>query len=207
MIAALRGLFVQWDADNNTLWLDVSGVTYELIVPSFAADWVMQNEPGDELHIYTYYHVADRSPKPVIIGFPRLAERDFFRKFIEVPDVGPTKAVKALTRPISEIARWVETEDVKALQQLPGIGTRLSQTIVARLHGKLVQEALLRDEVEGVAIDAPDLRGDAVVALVQLQYGRREAEQVVDEVLIARPGIETLEELLRVVLEQQAPAS
>ena len=84
MIAALRGHFVQWDADNNTLWLDVSGVTYELIVPSFAADWVTQNQPGDELHIFTYYHVAERNPKPVIIGFPRLAERDFFRKFIEV---------------------------------------------------------------------------------------------------------------------------
>lgn len=207
MIAALRGLFVQWDADANTLWLDVSGVTYELIVPTYAADWVTRNEPGDELHIYTYYHVADRSPRPLIIGFPRLAEREFFRKFIEVPDVGPTKAVRALTRPISEIARWVETEDVKALQQLPGIGTRLSQTIVARLHGKLVQEALLRDDVEGVAVDAPDLRDDAVEALVQLQYGRKEAEGVVDEVLIAEPAIESLEELLRVVLEQQAPAS
>lgn len=208
MIAALRGQFVQWDADNNTLWLDVSGVTYELIVPSFAADWVTQNQPGDELHIYTYYHVADRSPKPVIIGFPRLAERDFFRKFIEVPDVGPTKAVKALTRPISEIARWVETEDVKALQQLPGIGTRLSQTIVARLHGKLTQEALLRDDVDGArAVDAPDLRDDAVEALIQLQYGRREAEQVVDEVLIGRPDIESIEDLLRAVLDQRAPAS
>jgi Holliday junction DNA helicase RuvA len=208
VIAALRGQFVQWDADNNTLWLDVSGVTYELIVPSFAADWVTQNQPGDELHIYTYYHVADRSPKPVIIGFPRLAERDFFRKFIEVPDVGPTKAVKALTRPISEIARWVETGDVKALQQLPGIGTRLSQTIVARLHGKLTQEALLRDDVDGArAVDAPDLRDDAVEALIQLQYGRREAEQVVDEVLIGRPDIESIEDLLRVVLEQRAPGS
>ena len=208
MIAALRGQFVQWDADNNTLWLDVSGVTYELIVPSFAADWVTQNQPGDELHIYTYYHVADRSPKPVIIGFPRLAERDFFRKFIEVPDVGPTKAVKALTRPISEIARWVETEDVKALQQLPGIGTRLSQTIVARLHGKLTQEALLRDDIDGArAVDAPDLRDDAVEALIQLQYGRREAEQVVDEVLIGRPDIESIEDLLRAVLDQRAPAS
>ncbi|HJM76592.1 MAG TPA: Holliday junction branch migration protein RuvA [Dehalococcoidia bacterium] len=208
MIAALRGQFVQWDADNNTLWLDVSGVTYELIVPSFAADWVTQNQPGDELHIFTYYHVAERNPKPVIIGFPRLAERDFFRKFIEVPDVGPTKAVKALTWPVSEIARWVETEDVKALQQLPGIGARLSQTIVARLHGKLTQEALLRNEVDGVpAIDAPDLRGDAVDALIQLQYGRREAERVVDEVLIAQPAIESIEELLRVVLEQRAPAS
>jgi len=208
VIAALRGQFVQWDADNNTLWLDVSGVTYELIVPSFAADWVTQNQPGDELHIYTYYHVADRSPKPVIIGFPRLAERDFFRKFIEVPDVGPTKAVKALTRPISEIARWVETEDVKALQQLPGIGTRLSQTIVARLHGKLTQEALLRDDVDGArSVDAPDLRDDAVEALIQLQYGRREAEQVVDEVLIGRPDIESIEDLLRAVLDQRAPAS
>jgi Holliday junction DNA helicase RuvA len=207
VIAALRGQFVQWNGDTNTLWLEVSGVTYELIVPSFAADWVAANEPGDDLHIYTYYHVAERSPKPVIIGFPRLAERDFFRKFIEVPDVGPTKAVKALTRPVAEIARWVETEDVKALQQLPGIGTRLSQTIVARLQGKLTQEALLRDEVDGPAIDAPDLRGDAVEALVQLQYGRREAEQVVDEVLIAQPSIESLEELLRVVLEQRAPAS
>ena len=208
MIAALRGQFVQWDADNNTLWLDVAGVTYELIVPSFAADWVTQNQPGDELHIYTYYHVADRSPKPVIIGFPRLAERDFFRKFIEVPDVGPTKAVKALTRPISEIARWVETEDVKALQQLPGIGTRLSQTIVARLRGKLTQEALLRDDVDGTrAVDAPDLRDDAVEALIQLQYGRREAEQVVDEVLIGRPDIESIEDLLRAVLDQRAPAS
>lgn len=207
MIAALRGLFVQWDAESNTLWLDVAGVTYELIVPAFAADWITQNEPGDELHIYTYYHVSERSPKPLIIGFPRLAERDFFRKFIEVPDVGPIKAVRALTRPISEIARWVETEDVKALQQLPGIGTRLSQTIVAQLHGKLVQEALLRDEVEGVAVQTPDLRDDAVEALVQLQYARREAERVVGEVLIARPEIESLEQLLRVVLEQQAPAN
>lgn len=207
MIAALRGQFVQWDADSATLWLDVSGVTYELIVPAFAADWIAQHEVGEELHLFTYYHVSERNPKPVMIGFPHLAEREFFRKFIEVPDVGPTKAVRALTRPISEIARWVETEDVKALQQLPGIGTRLSQTIVAQLHGKLVQEALLRDEIDaGAAAAMPDLRVDAVDALVALQYGRREAEDVVNEVLLSQPEIEKLEELLRLVLEQQAPA-
>ncbi|MDP6605042.1 MAG: Holliday junction branch migration protein RuvA [Dehalococcoidia bacterium] len=207
MIAALRGQFVQWHDESNTLWLDVSGVTYELIVPAFASDWVAQHEAGSELHLFTYYHVAERSPKPLVIGFPRLVEREFFRKFIEVPDVGPVKAVRALTRPVSEIAGWVEAEDVKALQQLPGIGVRLAQTIVARLHGKLVQEALLRDEVDGAAaVATPDLRDDAVAALVQLQYGRREAESVVDAVLLSRTQIEGLEELLRVVLEQQAPA-
>lgn len=208
MIAALRGKFVHWDADSFTLWLDVGGVTYELIVPAFAAEWVARHEPGAELRLYTYYHVAERTPKPLIIGFPHLAEREFFRKFIDVPDVGPTKAVRALTRPVSEIARWVETEDVAALQQLPGIGARLAQAIVARLHGRLLQEALLRDELEDAErTPAPDVRADAVDALVALQYGRREAERQVNDVLLSQPEIGSLEELLRQVLEQQAPTS
>ncbi len=208
MIAALRGRIARWDGETSTLWLDVGGVTYEMIVPAFAAGWLAQHEAGDELHLYTYYHVAERSPKPVIIGFPRLAEREFFRKFIEVPDVGPMKAVRALTRPVSEIARWIETEDVAALRQLPGIGARLAQTIVAKLHGRLLQEALLRDELEAAdgAPAPPDIRADAVDALVTLQYGRRDAEREVDGVLLSQPELESLEELLRMVLEQQAPA-
>ena len=206
MIAALRGDLVRWDDEHSTLWLAVGGVTYELIVPAFAAEWVARHEVGAELHLHTYYHVAERSPTPLLIGFPRLAEREFFRKFIEVPDVGPTKAVRALTWPVSEIARWIENEDSDALQQLPGVGPRLAQTIIARLHGRLLYEALLRDEPgeEGAAPTA-DLRVDAADALVALQYGRREAEGLVGEVLRSRPELDSLEELLRLVLEQQAP--
>ena len=207
MIAALRGELVHWDEANSVLWVDVHGVTYELIVPAFAGEWVARHNRGEEIHLYTYYHLSQRNPKPLIIGFPRLAEREFFRKFIDVPDVGPTKAVKALARPISEIARWVETEDAVALQQLPGIGERLAQAIVARLHGRLLQEALLRDELEpSDGVEATDIRGDAVEALETLQYGRREAERLVSDVLLARPELDSLEELLRLVLEQQAPA-
>jgi Holliday junction resolvasome RuvABC DNA-binding subunit len=67
---------------------------------------------------------------------------------------------------------------------------------------------LLRDDIErpdGLA--APDLRADAVEALVQLQYGRRDAESVVEAVMLAQPEIETIEALLRLVLEGQAPPS
>ena len=179
------------------------------MLPAFAADWVARHQPGEELRLYTYYHVTERNPRPLLLGFPHLAEREFFRKFIEVPDVGPTKAVRALTRPVSEIARWVEAEDVAALQQLPGIGKRLAQTIVARLRGRLLQEALLRDEADGAgpALPAPDLRADAVEALLSLQYGRREAEGLVDEALRSHPDADVLEELLRRVLERQVPAS
>lgn len=209
MITALRGILTRWDEASSTSWLDVHGVTYEVLIPAFASDWMGTRRHGDEVHLYTYYHVSERNPTPVLIGFQHQVEREFFRKFIEVPDVGPAKAVRALTRPVSEIARWVEGQDVKALQQLPGIGVRLSQTIVATLSGKLLQEALLRSDgvlAEASTPGAPDLREDAVSALTALQYTAREADQVVVEALRARPEIDSLEELLRVVLERQAPA-
>jgi len=209
MIAALTGTVTHWNAETATAWVLVQGVTYEVRIPAFAADWIASVLDQGETTVHTYYHVSERQPAPLLVGFQHLAEREFFRKFIEVPDVGPTKAVRALTRPVSEIARWIEAGDVKAIQQLPGIGQRLSQTIVAQLTGRLTLEALLRDGV----VEAPSapaagayLREDAVEALVSLQYTRRDAERAVEQVLEARPDIESLEDLLRAVLEQQAPA-
>ena len=209
MIASLRGTVTRWEEDASVAWIEVQGVTYEVRIPAFAAEWIASRLGEPETEIFTFYHVSERNPVPLLVGFQHLAERDFFRKFIEVPDMGPTKAVRALTRPVSEIARWIEAEDVKSLRELPGIGQRLSQTIVAQLHGRLVQEALLRDsagELVPAATPADDLRTDALEALVALQYSRREAESAIEEALQARPDIEQLEELLRVILEQQARA-
>jgi len=209
MIAALRGVLERWDDAASTLWLDVGGVSYEVVVPAFAGEWVEAHTQGAELRLFTYYYVSERNPTPLLIGFPRLVERDFFRKFIEVPDIGPAKAVRALTQPVSEIARAIEGGDTKALQQLPGIGARLAQTIVARLQGKLLQEALLRDE-QGHALPVaaePSLRDDAVEALVALQYTRREAETVVNETLERHPDLDQLETLLRAILERRGAAS
>ncbi len=208
MIAALCGTVSRWDEETSTAWVDVQGVTYEVRVPAFAGEWITAMVGQPDTRIFTWYHVSERSPTPLLVGFQHEAEREFFRKFIEVPDVGPTKAVRALTRPVSEIARWIEAEDVKSLRELPGIGQRLSQTIVAQLQGKLVQEALLRDAsgepVLPVASLADDLRADAIEALQALQYTRRDAEQAVSQAMDERPELDALEDLLRVVLEQQA---
>lgn len=210
MIAALRGRVTHWDPETATAWVDVQGVWYEVRVPAFAAEWIAARaEVDEETVVYTYYHVSERNPQPLLVAFPHRAERDFFRKFIEVPDVGPTKAVRALTKPVAEIARWIEGGDVKALQSLPGIGARLSQTIVAQLAGKLTQEALLRPAADGdlpsEGVDAESLREDAVEALVALQYSRRDAERSVEQAVASGREFTTLEDLLRGVLEQQAP--
>ena len=205
MIAGLRGALERWDEASSTLWLDVGGVIYEVLVPAFAVEWVAAHEPGSDVSLYTYYHVNERQPRPVLIGFPRLAEREFFRKFIEVPDVGPVRAVRALDRPVSEIARAIEGGDTKALQALPGIGARTAQTIVAHLQGKLLEEALLFDTTSSAAeaTEEPSVRDDAIEALVALQSGRREAESMVAAALEAAPELADLEALLRAVLNQR----
>lgn len=209
MIVSLAGRLTRWDVDASVAWIEVGGVGYEVLIPVFAHGWIEQHAVGDELRLYTYYHVSERQPAPVLIGFQHQQERQFFRKFIDVPDVGPVKAVRALTHPVSEIARWVEAEDVKALQQLPGIGQRLSQTIVANLQGKLTQEAMLGEAVSPDAERAAVMGAlfeDAVDALVALQYSHREAEQLVTTRLRSEPDAIELEDLLRSILEQQAPA-
>lgn len=209
MIAGLRGRLVRWEDAIATAWIDVQGVVYEVLVPAFAAEWLSGLDAGEAIEVHTFYSVSERNPTPVLIAFQHRVERDFFRKFLNVPDMGPTKAVRALARPVSEIAGWIEAEDAKALQQLPGIGPRLSQTIVASLSGKLTEEALLRD---GAAEGAPsrvspsDLRDDAVEALTALQYSAREADLLVVRALRSRPEIASLEDLLRAILEEQAPA-
>ncbi len=212
MIVSVRGQLVRWNADASTVWVDVQGVSYEVLIPAFAAEWIETLEGDGDLHLYTYYYASERNPTPQLIGFRHQAEREFFRKFIEVPDIGPVKAVRALTYPVAEIARWIEAEDTAALTQLPGIGQRGAQTIVATLAGRLVQEALLQDgavsedgAVEPVA-PAAGLREDAVEALISLQYARRTAERLVTEALVGRPDVDSLETLLRTILEQQAPA-
>lgn len=204
MIVALRGTLVRWDEARSALWLEAGGVTYELAMPVFAAEWVAAQHLGEEVQVYTYQHATDRQPVPTLFGFPRLAEREFFRKFIEVPDIGPAKAVRALTRPVSEIARWVEGDDARSLRLLPGIGDRLAATIVAHLRGRLVQEALLRDQ-DGVEVPVgADIRADTIEALVTLQYSRREAEALVTDALRDRPDLDAVEDVLRLVLTQQA---
>nr|HRC61877.1 OB-fold domain-containing protein [Dehalococcoidia bacterium] len=160
MIVALRGALTRWDEERSALWIEAGGVTYEVAMPAFAGDWVGGHAVGDEVQVFTYEYASERQPAPTLFGFPRLAEREFFRKFIEVPDIGPAKAVRALTRPVSDIARWVEAEDARALRQLPGIGDRLAQTIIAHLRGKLVQEALLQDRDGHTPVAAPDIRAD-----------------------------------------------
>src|SRR6201993_5284219 len=80
------------------------------------------------------------------------AELEFFELFCTVDKVGTRKAMKALVRPIREIANAIQRQDSKWLTTLPGIGTATAEQVIATLRRKVTRFAVL---AEPRADDAP----------------------------------------------------
>ena len=110
--------------------------------------------------------------EPRLIGFLRREDKRFFEKFITVKGIGPKKALKALIYPAGEIAQAIESKDTRFLRQLPSIGNRMAEQIVAELAGKVKEFATAA--VEGRIASRRDRRSDraadeeAIMALVAL---------------------------------------
>ncbi|MBF0468670.1 MAG: Holliday junction DNA helicase RuvA [Desulfamplus sp.] len=135
MIAYIEGTVLKTDQDGIILL--AGHVGYEILLPVFVLEKIISERSDQFISLYIYYHQTERQPKPVLIGFNSEDEKDFFQSFISVDAIGPLKAVKAMEKPVEQIAMAIEQQDIDFLAGLKGIGRRTAQKIVAALHGKL----------------------------------------------------------------------
>lgn len=212
MISYIEGKVHRFDRSTETVVINASGVGYQIVVPQFVMS-ALSARPvivGDELGLEVYYHVTDRQPKPILVGFQRGHERAFFEQLIQVEGLGPVRAAKAMIFSVSTIAQAIEAEDLRVLQRMPGIGARAAQKMIATLKGKVVETAMLRDEGYDDAPANPAVGGgggrdEAIEVLVNLGYRQPEAERDVDEALQANPELaDAPEELIREIFKAQA---
>ena len=211
MISYIEGKVHRFDRSTETVVINASGVGYQIVVPQFVMS-ALSARPvivGDELGLEVYYHVTDRQPKPILVGFQRGHERAFFEQLIQVEGLGPVRAAKAMIFSVSTIAQAIEAEDLRVLQRMPGIGARAAQKMIATLKGKVVETAMLRDEGYDDAPAKPAViggggRDEAIEVLVNLGYRQPEAERDVDEALQANPELaDAPEELIREIFKAQ----
>ena len=202
MIASLRGRLRR--RLEGRVILESAGVGYEVVLPPVVAQGLDGLAAGDgaeaaELELVIYYHATRDQPRPVLIGFTRDLEREFFERLITVKDVGPLVAARALVAPITDIADAIVRKDERFLRRLPGIGPQKCRNIVAQLEGKVAKYALLpREETPKLA---PREEDDEVGALVRdvlvRQMGLRpgEADQAIRDALARNPDIDAPEAL------------
>lgn len=206
MISYLEGTLFKKEGDK--LVVLAQGVGYEVLLPSIVSQALAgkrSGEDGDRVKLHIFYHQSEHQPKPVLVGFNTEVEKEFFEKFIKVEAIGPTAAVKALTMPVSTIARAIEEKDTSTLQRLKGIGKRTADKIVATLQGKVGKFALVRDEqMPAPPVEPEDLRRQVEDVLVkQLGHTRSEAARMVSEAMAQNPAITSPEELFEEVYRGQ----
>ncbi|MCL4476776.1 MAG: helix-hairpin-helix domain-containing protein [Nitrospirae bacterium] len=204
MISYLKGELRMNHAHDDRVTLIVNGIGYDILIPAFVMKRIRADrKEGEELELYVSYNQTERQPKPVLVGFQSALDKEFFELFISVEDIGPSAAVKALVKPVREIARSIEGKDAKALKELKGIGERKAEKIIATLKGKVAKYALMPEIAAPVEV-VEDFRKEVEEVLVnQLGHKLMEARQLIEEAMKRNPRIGSSEELFEEVYRGQ----
>ena len=204
MISYLKGQLKIDRARDDRITLIVNGIGYDILIPLYVMNGIKGgHSDGDELELFVSYNQTERQPKPVLVGFQSPLDKEFFELFISVEDIGPSAAVKALIKPVREIAGFIEDKDTKALRQLKGIGERKAEKIIATLKGKTAKYALMQEVILAPLADE-DFRKEVGDVLVnQLGHKHFEARNMIEEAIKRNPRINSSEELFEEVYRGQ----
>jgi holliday junction DNA helicase RuvA len=196
---------------DEELRLQVGPLEYQVLVPEFVRRQ-LQGRVGQELTLHTTDYL-DGNPMqgrvvPRLIGFMHEVELEFFELFCTVDKVGTKKAMKALMRPIREIADAIQRQDSKWLTSLPGIGAATAEQVVATLRRKVTKFALMPDRPEGDAtpqaasvVDGNVLE-DAYQALLSVGHTPVDARDRLDKALAGGKRFKSVDELLLAIYDK-----
>ncbi|MCM8779690.1 MAG: helix-hairpin-helix domain-containing protein [Candidatus Omnitrophica bacterium] len=206
MIARIAGKLRE--KTESGIILDVNGLSYEVLMPSIILKRLEERlSPEGHIDLVTYHYFSSDPSRsiPVLIGFLNEVEKDFFQQFITVSGIGPRAALKALNQPISVIAQAIDEGNAKFLQSLPGIGQQKAKLIIAKLQGKVGKFGLIKDDRLNLSEKTAhsDIEEEALNILLQLEYKKSEAVNMIKNALERAPQVRTTQELLNEVYRQR----
>ena len=164
MIARLAGTVVEVGGDR--LVLDVRGVGYEVLVPERSLA-VLRVDTAAVLQI----HTAVREDAITLYGFGSLSEKRAFELLIGVSQIGPRTALSILSAlTVDALALAINSNDLRTLSGVPGIGKKTAERLVLELRGKL-------SAVAAASVTAPD--DPLPLALGRLGYKPSEIDSAI----------------------------
>ena len=206
MITKLTGQLLA--LQETTVSIGIEPFEYEVAVPDFTRRH-LQLSVGEKVNLYTIQYIDGNPQKggrmtPRLIGFNSQIERQFFELFCSVPGLGVKKALKAMVRPVQDIAKSIEEQDVKSLTTLPGIGPAMAEKIVAQLRRKMAKFALLvqQDPMQQASEVERSIVDETFQVLLALGHGESDARKLLEEPLAGKQNFKDVEALLQAVYEQ-----
>ena len=182
MYAYIRGTAAEVLPDRAVL--EAGGVGYELFCSALT---LKRLKPGQKERLYTHLHLAEGVM--ALYGFYEPEEKDMFRRLLTVTRVGPKLALSVLSvLTPSDVAGAIVTNNAAAFDRVSGMGRKTAQRVLLELKERVGTSEMLAGNAN---LDAPDIRSEAVAALVSLGYDGLAAGKAVAAVEQAQ-SVETL---------------
>jgi Holliday junction DNA helicase RuvA len=208
VLTKVRGI-LQTVADES-LTLVIDPIEIEVLIPEHTRRQV-QSRLGEPITLHTILYIEGGSMVsrllPRLVGFTSPIDREFFEIFCSVDGVGARKALRAMVRPVRELARSIQDQDVKLLATFPGIGEATAERIVAKLRRKVGKFALIvspetatAGEVNGAPENAePDVIRDTYSALLSVGHSESDARQAIDRVLVGKKKFKSAADMIEAI--------
>jgi Holliday junction DNA helicase RuvA len=189
MIGQLRGRLIE--KNPTEVIIDCAGVGYEVktSLNTFA-------QLGSEEAVVLFTRLIVREDAHLLYGFATKEEREMFTHLISVSGIGPNTAMIMLSSLVpDEIAHAIQSEDVRTIQSIKGIGAKTAQRVIIDLKDKMVKMVFTTENMFG---QNNTNRFDALTALLSLGFDKKAAEKAIDKIAT---GDESVEQLIKGALK------
>jgi Holliday junction DNA helicase RuvA len=189
MIGQLRGRLIE--KNPTEVIVDCAGVGYEVKISlnTFA-------QLGSEEAAVLFTRLIVREDAHLLYGFATKEEREMFTHLISVSGIGPNTAMIMLSSLVpDEIAHAIQSEDVRTIQSIKGIGAKTAQRVIIDLKDKMVKMVFTTENMFG---QNNTNRFDALTALLSLGFDKKAAEKAIDKIAT---GDESVEQLIKGALK------
>ena len=206
MITKISGKLLSVADEEATL--EIGQFEYQVLIPEFSRRQ-LQPRLGQDVSLFTI-HYFDGNPAqgrvtPRLVGFLSEVEREFFELFCSVDGIGAKKALRAMVRPVRDVAVMIEDQDSKGLSTLPGVGAATAERIVAKLRRKMPKFVLMVSRDQASAEDvAPDVVQETFQVLCSLGHGESDARKLLDAALAGKAKFKDVESLLHAVYQSSS---
>jgi Holliday junction DNA helicase RuvA len=189
MIGQLTGRLIE--KTPTEIVVDCAGVGYEVRISlnTFSA-------LGTEEAVKVFTKLIVREDAHLLYGFHTKEEREMFNHLVSVSGIGPNTAMIMLSSLTpEEVANAIQTEDVRTIQSIKGIGAKTAQRVIIDLKDKVLKLSVAS---ENIPFSHNTIRFDALNALVSLGFDKKLADKVLDKLAT---GQESVEELIKGALK------
>ena len=185
MITHIQGKLVE--KNPTDVVIECNGVGYAINISLHTYSQIPDKE-----HLKLFTHLQVKEDSHTLYGFSSLAEREIFRLLISVSGIGANIArtmLSSLTP--KQIKEGIAVGDVALIQSIKGIGAKTAQRVIIDLKDKVLKIY----DIDEVSVSKDNTnKNEALSALEVLGFVKKQAEKVVDKILIAQPdaNVETL---------------